>query len=148
VIVAHLVKKFHVFNGTEISLSCSQQPASGLCPKPYECSPFRPTLILQYSFGYYVPSTPRSSKMSLLFKCSDQNLCEFLTFRMRATWFAYLTILDLIMFGEGYIILNFSLCRFLEHPVISSLLYPNIPLSFLFSDTLNLCSSFIARVQV
>jgi hypothetical protein len=38
--------------------------------------------------------------------------------------------------------------QFLESFVTSSLLYPNIPLSTLFSNTLNQCSSLRFRDQV
>ena len=48
----------------------------------------------------------------------------------------------LITLGEEY-----NACNFLHFPVISSLLAPNIYLSSLFSNTLNLCSSLEAREQ-
>jgi hypothetical protein len=41
-----------------------------------------------------------------------------------------------------------SLCDFFQPPVTSSLLRPNILLSILFSNTLNLCSSFNVIDQV
>jgi hypothetical protein len=41
-----------------------------------------------------------------------------------------------------------SLCSLLQPPATSSLLGPNILLSTLFSNTLNLCSSLSVRYQV
>jgi hypothetical protein len=84
------------------------------------------------------PSTPRSSKRSLPIKYSDQNLYEFLIFSEHATCHAYLTLLDLIMIGEGYIMWSFSLCRFLQPPFIPSLLI-QIFCSVFCSQTLPLC---------
>jgi hypothetical protein len=46
-----------------------------------------------------------------------------------------------ILFGEDYRSLTYSLCNFLQSPVISSLLSLNILLSTLFSNTLSLCYS-------
>jgi uncharacterized membrane protein len=40
------------------------------------------------------------------------------------------------------------LCSFLQSPVTSSLLSPNIFFSILFSNTLNLCYSLVVRDQV
>ena len=64
---------------------------------------------------------------------------------------AYLSCLDLrflIMLGEEYNAYSSALCNFLHSPVISFLLAPNIFLSTLFSNTLNLCSSLNVRDQV
>ena len=63
---------------------------------------------------------------------------------IRATCPDHLILLDLItrkISGEEYKSLSYSLCSFLQSPVISSLSAPNIPLSTLFSNTLNLHSS-------
>ncbi|KAJ4448500.1 hypothetical protein ANN_10516 [Periplaneta americana] len=49
------------------------------------------------------------------------------------------------MSGEEYNACSSVLCNFLHSPVTSSLLAPNILLSTLFSDTLNLCSSLKVR---
>ena len=54
----------------------------------------------------------------------------------------------LIMLGEEYNACSSTLCNFLHYPVISSLLAPNIFLSTLFSNTLNLCSCLNVRGQV
>jgi hypothetical protein len=50
--------------------------------------------------------------------------------------------------GEEYKPCSSSLCSFLQPPVTSSLSGPNILLSTLFSNTLNLCSSLNVRDQV
>ena len=52
------------------------------------------------------------------------------------------------MLGEEYNACSSALCNFLHSPVISSLLAPNIYLSTLFSNTLNLCSSLYVRDHV
>ena len=56
---------------------------------------------------------------------------------IRATCPVHISLLDFItriIFGQEYRSLSFSLCSFLHFPVISSLLGPNILLSYLFSD--------------
>ena len=70
---------------------------------------------------------------------------------MRATCPAHLGRLDLwfpIVSGEEYYACNSALCNYLHSPVFSFLLAPNIFLSALFSNTLNLCSSLKVRDQV
>jgi len=60
-------------------------------------------------------------------------------------------ILDFIsraILGEQYRLLSSSICSFLHSPVTSSLSGPNILLSTLFSNTLNLRSSFNVSDQV
>ena len=53
-----------------------------------------------------------------------------------------------LIFGEEYRSFSSSLCSFLHSPVTSSVLGPNILLSTLFSDTLNLSSSLSVSDQV
>jgi hypothetical protein len=57
-------------------------------------------------------------------------------------------LITLTILGEEYKPCSSSLCNFLQPPVTSSLLGPNIFLSTLFSNTLNLCSSLIVRDKV
>jgi hypothetical protein len=52
------------------------------------------------------------------------------------------------MFDEKYKFVSTSLCNFLQSPVTSCLVCPNISLSTLFSNTFNLCSSLRVRDQV
>jgi hypothetical protein len=67
---------------------------------------------------------------------------------IRATRSASLIVLDLIIIiilCEVYKLWSSSLCSFLQPPVTSSHLRPNILLSTLFSHTFSLCSSLIVR---
>jgi hypothetical protein len=68
-----------------------------------------------------------------------------------ATCPAHLILLYLItrkILGEQYRSLNSSLCSFIQSPVTSSLLVPNILLKTLFSDPLSLRSSLNVSDQV
>ena len=70
---------------------------------------------------------------------------------IRATCPAHLILLDFITctkLGEKYRSLSSSLCSFLQSPVTSSLLGPNIFLSTLFSNTISLRSSLNVSDQV
>jgi hypothetical protein len=78
-------------------------------------------------------------------------LYAFLSSSIRAACPAHLIHLDLIIliiFDKDYKHWSFLLCSFHKPPVPSSLFGPNILLSTVFSNTLNLHSSLIIRVQV
>jgi hypothetical protein len=81
---------------------------------------------------------------------SDQNLVCISHFPKNATCPDHLILfymIIVIMSGEKY---NYKIphWNFLQYPVTSSLLGPNILLSTLFSNTLKLCSSLNVRDQV
>ena len=80
-----------------------------------------------------------------------KTLYEFLNCAICATCPAHLSHLNLrflIMLGREYCACSSALCNSLRSPVISSLLAPNIFLSTLFSNTLNMCSSLNVRDKV
>jgi hypothetical protein len=94
-----------------------------------------------------------TSLLSGLFLSDFQTkiLHEFLTYTMRASCTAYLVLFDLITiikFGKAYKLWSSSLYSLLQPPTTLSLLGPNILLSTLFSDSLNLCSCLSKRIQV
>jgi hypothetical protein len=51
-VVAQLIQEIS-FMVSEVSLPCSPEPASELCPKTVECSPHPLNLFLQDSFSCY-----------------------------------------------------------------------------------------------
>ena len=80
-----------------------------------------------------------------------KTLYAFLDCSIRATCPAHLSRLDLrflIMLGEEYNSCSSSLRDFLHSLVILSHLAPNISLTTIFSNTLNICSSLKVRDQV
>ena len=80
-----------------------------------------------------------------------KTMYTFLDSSIRAVCPAHLSRLYLrvlIMLGEKYNACSSALCNFLHSLIISSLLAPNMFLSTLFSNILNLCSSLNVRHQV
>jgi hypothetical protein len=78
---------------------------------------------------------------SLLSMFSDSKFHAFLTSTSRTTCPSHLSLVDsitLIIFGGQHNLWTYSLCNFLHSPVTSFLLGPNILLSILFSNTLNI----------
>ena len=81
----------------------------------------------------------------------SKTLYAFLYCSLHVTYPAHLCHLDLrflITLGKEYNACSSALCNLLHSPVISSLFAPNIGLSTLYSNTVNLCSSQNARDQV
>jgi hypothetical protein len=123
----------------EGSLLCSQETST--VPILSQISPIHttPSHLPKPHFNINLLSTFRSSECSLSFWLSDKNCNAFLLFPMRAIFPAHLILLQLIL-----IITSYGATQYedpLQPPTTSSLFRPNIPLSTLFSNTLNLCSS-------
>jgi hypothetical protein len=89
--------------------------------------------ILQIHLNIILTSTPRSSEWSFPFRLSIQNFVHISNLPHTAICPAHIIILDLIItvFGEEYKLWSSSLCSFLQPPVTSFLLGPNILLSSL-----------------
>jgi hypothetical protein len=64
------------------SLPCSQEPATGPCPKPHPSSPRDPTNAI-------FPFTSRSSELSLPFRFSDQKFARICHISLAYYIFAY-----------------------------------------------------------
>jgi len=105
------------------------------------------TLFLYIHSNIILPSTPRSSKWSLLFRFLTKILYAFISpMGTKCPTHQIFNLITLIIFGEATKLWNSSLCSLLHPPTTSSLL-AQILLSTLFSNTLNLCSSLSVRDQ-
>ena len=118
----------------KVSLPNSQEPATCLCSKLDQSSPWHPhstswrSILILSSHLAWVVSFPQ---------VSPPKPCTQLTF-VCATCPVHLIFLVLMtwtVFGEEYRSLSSSFCSFLHSPVTSSLLGPNIVRSTLFSTT-------------
>ena len=121
------------------------------CPPPVPVVNQPTSHFLKIHFNIILPSTPGSSKWSLPFRFSYQNLVCTSLLPIRATCTAHLILLDFItrtILGEQYRSLSTSLCSFLHSPITSPLLGPNVLLNALFSNTLSLRSCFNVSDQV
>jgi hypothetical protein len=76
----------------EVSLSCSQESATGPWSGTNEFNPHPPCLPTIH-FNIILPSTPRSSEWTLCAMLSNQNLVRTSNFPMRATRTTHLTSL-------------------------------------------------------
>ena len=127
----------------ESSISHPQEPATCTCTEPDQSRPFSHPTSWRYILISYSHLRLGLSSGSFL-RLPHQNPICTSPVPISAMYPAHLILLDLftlILFGEGYRSLSFSLCSFPYSPVISSLLGPKILLNTLFSNTLSLRSS-------
>jgi hypothetical protein len=92
----------------EVSVPCSQEPATGPYPGPDKSNPCPPTL---FHFDIILPPTRRSSEWSLPFKLPNQNFLPICHFPMRATYSVYFILLD---FNILITVSHFITCCFLR----------------------------------
>jgi len=109
--------------------------------------------FLKIHLNIILPSTPGSLKLSFPQVSPTKTLYTSLLSSIRAACPANLLLLDFIIrkiFGEQYRSLSSSLCSFLQSPVTSSLLDPNVLLSTLLSNMrlrYNFCYFFVLKCR-
>ena len=134
--------KVHTASTSSCHLSLSS--ASSIQSIPTHPTSWRSILILSSHL-------PLGHPNELLPSGSPTKTLYTLFFSIRATCHAHLILLDFItrtILGEHYRSLSSSLCSFLQSPVTSSLLGPNILLNTPFSNNLSLRSSLNVSDQV
>jgi hypothetical protein len=105
----------------------------------------------KFHFNITFPSKPRTSRWSLSFIFIHQNPAGISPLPLHATCPANLMFLDRItrtLLGVQYRSLSYLLHNSIHSPVTSSLSVPNILLSTLFSNTVNVDSSIGLSDQV
>ena len=125
----------------EGSLPHSQVLATYPCPEPHQFSPYSLSRCLKIHNNIILPSTPRSSKWSLSYRFPHQNPVYTSPLSHMCCMSPHLILPDLItriILGEECRPLSSLLLSFLDTPITSSLLDPNILLSTLFSNNLTL----------
>jgi hypothetical protein len=135
----------------EGSLLCSYQAATGPDPQRDEPNPNPPNSVSKEAIVML------SCHLCLGLQCglfsSDfptKFLYKLLISPIHATCPVrpiFLHFFILVIFGEKYKLCSSSLCNFHQVPVTSSLFGPNIILTTLFSNTLNLCSSLMLGIR-
>ena len=135
--------------GPKGSLLHSQVTATFPYPEPARSSPY--PHFLKIHLNIIFPSAPGSPQWNLSLWFHHQNPVHAFPLPICATCPAHLILLDFIthtILGEQYRSLSSSLCSFLQFPVTSFLLGPNILLNTLFSNTLSLRSSLNVNDQI
>ena len=136
---SQLVKKFPC--GTWSFIIAVQVPTTCPYPKPDQSSS-SPTIPLpEGHFKIVLPSMSGTFKWAVSLRCSHQNpvytsLLPHTCYMPHPSHSSH--FITWIIFGEQYQSLNSSFCNYLHSPVTSSLLYPNILFSTVFSNTLSL----------
>jgi hypothetical protein len=119
----------------------SHVPATCLYPQSAQSSPYPHILLPEHHFIIILPSTPGSPKWFISLRFPHQTRVHAFPLPIRATCPAHL-ILDFktrTIVGYEYRSFSSSICSFLQSPVTTSLLGPNV-LIVLFSEYIKLAN--------